>query len=939
MTRTQRYLTIPEAYGQWLGDLRWSENLEAIEYRSRGREVGCTFAMSEEVGLFLEGFRTREELVPFGCVLHFLDLLGLGIKDPFLRNRNHHLDIVREFHIQGRPLRNAGALFAYLTRQLARASDPPVSRELFDELRRKLRSSNDGLASQQGGEVPPLEPSAFEDLLLKALAQLTPDQLRHWLKHGCDSQEEPSEAQLPKLPRSLREAFEKLAEEPRLVAALSLVETLEGMLTLPSRVLQRATLPTGGYTDLSTRGHPERILPSQLVLDGDEFIRRYSENELLFFEREAPQTPQSHGVVVLLDQGVRTWGHVRLILLAALLSLGRRAERSGIGFQVAVTSDDSPIWDPCRIESEKLAQRLGASDLTLNPGKSLRSVLDSVGDRNSDVVLLTHPRSLASPEVVTAAQAASNETRLFAVTADDEGTLSLSEIRQGIPIPRTHCRVALPDNRRTPRLQEVNAIARPQVQWKGDVEYPNFPFRLPLRAGVIDDRLFDLDRLGDRLLIAESNGLIRTWNCDGSKAEILPRALVQGKPLALIVGVVGVLGGFVITGYQNHESVAVHYDFRRYTCNIHELGKLKPEQIEWSYLPDFHSLILQDHHDALFAIDLGVDPSIARFPPQNETTGESSRAAQAWFRARGGQIRLSDTEQGEPRTWVPPASPRRSVSGPSIELDANTGTVQIENEQGLRKAYQPREDGVLTFIEGKILQKRCSGDIFGVVVGTSYERRLILFSKNNLKLLLNLPIEPDCKGFALQRNGRRFARRVGTDRIEVHSIQSKGPTYFVTPSAQPARLPTILLGETSLIIRQAKHSHTIRWDAGRLRLIPLPGVDEQTSQQLSLDRAEDHVTAGVRRDKLPYDQTRYPTGCRMGKLTALVDVFGHVCLFDEGAEFLCMFAVLDSEISAWMYDGTRFGPHGMIGGPPSSNAFERIGEALYRASSGEMRYP
>ena len=43
----------------------------------------------------------------------------------------------------------------------------------------------------------------------------------------------------------------------------------------------RPELQGGGYSDLTTRGAPERILPIQFALDGEEFIRRFAEGELL----------------------------------------------------------------------------------------------------------------------------------------------------------------------------------------------------------------------------------------------------------------------------------------------------------------------------------------------------------------------------------------------------------------------------------------------------------------------------------------------------------------------------------------------------------------------------------------------------------------------------------------------------------------------------------
>src|ERR1035438_1113837 len=44
-------------------------------------------------------------------------------------------------------------------------------------------------------------------------------------------------------------------------------------------------------------------------------------------------------LILLLDQGVRTWGDVRLVLASAALALSRQAERRQIAVKLAATSN------------------------------------------------------------------------------------------------------------------------------------------------------------------------------------------------------------------------------------------------------------------------------------------------------------------------------------------------------------------------------------------------------------------------------------------------------------------------------------------------------------------------------------------------------------------------------------------------------------------------
>src|SRR5262249_2418915 len=147
-------------------------------------------------------------------------------------------------------------------------------------------------------------------------------------------------------------------------------------LTLPPRQLTHQHLPTGGYADVTTRGHPEQVLPSQLAVDEIEFLRRFAHNELLYFRREDPHARLREELVILVDQGVRTWGVVRLVLSAAFFAFGKLAQRRNVPFQVATTGSDGRLTDPLEATDATLGALLEASDLSPHPGLALEGVLE-----------------------------------------------------------------------------------------------------------------------------------------------------------------------------------------------------------------------------------------------------------------------------------------------------------------------------------------------------------------------------------------------------------------------------------------------------------------------------------------------------------------------------------------------------------------------------------
>ena len=167
---------------------------------------------------------------------------------------------------------------------------------------------------------------------------------------------------------------------------------------------------------------PSRSCPRSSRLDPDEFVRRFAGRELLYFHREEPRTPAARELLLVIDQGVRTWGDVRLVLAAAVLALGKQATRRELVLTIATTGNRGQPVNAVDAGALGLGELLEASDLSPHPaialGRALGSVPSEPGPR--DVVLLTNPRSLAEPEVVEAARNAGDATRLFAVAVGIE---------------------------------------------------------------------------------------------------------------------------------------------------------------------------------------------------------------------------------------------------------------------------------------------------------------------------------------------------------------------------------------------------------------------------------------------------------------------------------------------------------------------------------------
>ncbi|MET8525938.1 hypothetical protein [Micromonospora sp. NPDC005172] len=102
-----------------------------------------------------------------------------------------------------------------------------------------------------------------------------------------------------------------------------------------------------GYSGLATRGVIERLLPSQLLLMRelpDEFVRRAASGELLYLAPATRSAAVRGRVVVLVDTGPEQLGAARLVQLAALVVLHRRAASQGRSLVLGVLGDRPGDW-------------------------------------------------------------------------------------------------------------------------------------------------------------------------------------------------------------------------------------------------------------------------------------------------------------------------------------------------------------------------------------------------------------------------------------------------------------------------------------------------------------------------------------------------------------------------------------------------------------------
>jgi MoxR-vWA-beta-propeller ternary system domain bpX1 len=949
------YLRIPDDYDGNRYSLSWSASGDAID-----RPDGSTFAFVGEIALFLEGYTLTGPLIHFSYILYLLERFDSKLVDheePGLPRFGPGRELVersdslaRAFRDAGSPHRNAGALCAWLCRDIPPVVAPPDSQEVC--LRLRLGSIGPVLAARgettvsidRVRESPPLTAIEFDMRFLNALRELTTEVIASWLEHGRgplpfegDRVAETVEALKPK---TLEGVLAALEDRERLADALPMVAQFLSALTLPPRRLAHHALPTGGYADVATRGRPEQILPSQFAIDNIEFLRRFAENELLYFHREEPHVPSTEDLVLLLDQGVRTWGKVRHALAASALALARLSGRKQLRLLLTSTGVEGLLFDPLTTNEEALGSLWESSDLSPNPGQALEQVLETQGEGRRDLFVLSHPRNVAEPSFAVSARQIDDTTRLFTVAIDESGSVQFSEWRRGVPVKLAAFRVDFKPQSMVRKKPPRQDLGHDPWSWRGDVEPIPFPFRFGVTQRI-ERPLFDFDDSSRWLLLCTPRGILHAWKIDGSAAEILPRGMFGESVLEQVDAVIGVADGFVVGGRVGKWLVAMHYDLASRTARSYSLGPNFDGEWEWFYFRELHTVVARGKDDSR-AVDIS-NREIHR--SRDSESPPSLRASRAFEMASDHFIpppKLPIVDEGTPEP----------LKGGFLRLERSTGNVHLERVVPAWQPFNPTADGRPMLKNCWVESAQWRGNVLALVVSSPSQRTLLRVFQSHQPFDGGQPLvatrewspsSNDPSSMILSHDGRLIARRLGERQIEVREVAGTGQQVFTTVKGKVHNAPSVTLGRYGMQIHVGKHISLIRWDHDKLTVSTV--AEDSTRSEIDivtwpLDRPATRSTPLPK--AVQYDPSRF-VACARAELTAVVDIFGQVSLFDSKERLIAMFIAFRSQVAAWTPDGTRFGPSHeaspLFNGPATRNAAEIIGRILKEASDARIILP
>jgi hypothetical protein len=296
-------------------------------------------------------------------------------------------------------------------------------------------------------------PDALRELQA-GLAPLDAGQIEHALRTGLAEPPAAAEVELP-TGESIRALLRELESDPELAGLSRLVRDVMAAVVLPRALPRPDHDSPGGFSDIGNRGSLHRLLLSELAHEDDTLAARIALGEALYLRREPAANPPPTTLALLLDAGLRMWGTPRVFGTAVALACLAKAPP---GHAVETFRARETQAEPVSLGTRAgLMSHLAALETMLDPAAALASLVAKLqaADRQLDVIVITHPLTLADP-AFHAACLAHREVSLHAATVDRDGAFALALCTAGGWQPLAGARL---------RLESLFSVpARPSIR-------------------------------------------------------------------------------------------------------------------------------------------------------------------------------------------------------------------------------------------------------------------------------------------------------------------------------------------------------------------------------------------------------------------------------------------------------------------------------------------
>jgi hypothetical protein len=392
----------------------------------------------------------------------------------------------------------------------------------------------------------------------------------------------------------------------------------------------------------------------------------------------------------------------------------------------------------------------------------------------------------------------------------------------------------------------------------------------------------------------------------------------------------------------------VHYDLGKRSCTAHVL-KCGSLSCHWYYSPEFHLLI------GYAAIGRMLGSALDLW----SGTCHSGREGEMWLKMMGDRWCAVDPRNAWPRRLACLTSPAPLPDGVAVcALDARRGEVQLSHVALPWRPFTPLADGRPVLMDCSLLAAQCRGAVLATMVrgpGLRGPLMLRLFRGPGGVPLAEYPVAYANNGFTLSSDGNLLARQIAGWQVEVRVSGGVSVPLVTTYAGGFSSQAQFLLGESWLLLRTGRQNlHLLNWESGRLHLFRTRDDRSIGGRVLSAQDAEvrQFLQAGLGNlelkgfcmpgtscdlpDFVQYDRQRFVLGA-INTVTAVLDRFGQLAIFDAQHQLVCMFFVFRDRLSGWLPDGTCFGPASPTGRPATADDLNKFGRALAQASEWGRR--
>lgn len=395
-----------------------------------------------------------------------------------------------------------------------------------------LRGSSIKLFATNTGQAA--GPDWMSDLILlsRCIDRVDLNRLEEFERTGTDLLPRPAEIDEPEF-SSIRELLGSIEHDEELAGLARLARHVMAGLSLPRPLTEPEELPVGGFSDISHRGPFDRLLVSELANDDDVLMTRVALHEALYLRREAPPKSPPDSRVVVFDVGIRMWGVPRLFGTAVGLALGATVDKAaGVRF---LRAEGDVLAEVPLQNREDLIEHLEVLRHETHAGAALPAVanLARATHEEAAVILVTSREATADPEFQQSL-AQAGLSGLHVATVNRQGEFELTErtafgARQLAAQRLSIDEILEPPARRSGAAASSIRLLRPEY----DPELPAilsvdpFPFRLP--HSIQRGRAWHIPEAGVAALT--SDGRFMLWDEPGLAARQLSDGIPPGEVL------------------------------------------------------------------------------------------------------------------------------------------------------------------------------------------------------------------------------------------------------------------------------------------------------------------------------------------------------------------------------------------------------------------------